>query len=91
MTDRAEHKRAKLPWLRAGVQAVCLGVFVYLALAAQLKWHSPLPHDLFLRFDPLVWLIVSTAGREVAVSGWLALALVVVTALFGRGELRQVA
>jgi len=84
MTERAEHKRSKLPWLRAGVQMVCLVAFVYFALAAQLGWKSALPIDLFLRFDPLIWLVVSTAAREVAVYGWFALALVVVTVLFGR-------
>ena len=84
MTVRAEHKRAKLRWLRAGVQMVCLGLFVYLALAARFKWKSLLPYDLFLRFDPVVWLTVSAAAREAALYGWFALALVVATALFGR-------
>ena len=84
MTDRAENKRAKLRWLRAGVQMVCLGLFVYLALAARFKWKSPLPYDLFLRFNPVVWLMVSAAAREAALYGSFALALVVVTALFGR-------
>jgi MauM/NapG family ferredoxin protein len=73
-----------LPWLRAAVQAVCLGLFVYLALAVQLGWKSPLPYDLFLRIDPLAWLVATAAAREVAVYGWFALALVVASALFGR-------
>ncbi len=84
MTGRAERQRSKLPWMRAGVQAACLGVFVYLALAAPFHWTSPLPYDLFLRFDPLVWLMASAAAREVAVYGPFALALVAATALFGR-------
>ena len=84
MTNRAENKKAKLHWLRAVVQTVCLGLFVYLALSAQFKWKSPLPYDLFLRFDPVVWLMVSTAAREAALYGSFALALVVATALFGR-------
>ena len=81
MTDRAEHNRTGV---RAAVQAVCLGTFVCLAVAAQLRWPSPLPYDLFLRVDPLVWLTVSTAAREVAVHVFFALGLVVVTALLGR-------
>ncbi len=81
---RAEHERTRLPWIRAGVQAVCLALFAYLALAARFEWPSPLPRDLFLRFDPLVWLITSAAAREVAAYGSFALALVVATALLGR-------
>ena len=81
---RAEHKRAKLRWLRIGVQVVCLGLFIYLALATRFKWKSPLPYDLFLRFDPFVWLIVSVAARKAALYGSFVLALVVATALFGR-------
>ncbi len=84
MMDRAENKRTKLYWIRAGVQTICLGLFVYLALAAQFKWKSPWPYDLFLRFNPLVWLMVSTAAREAALYGSFALALVIATALFGR-------
>jgi len=63
---------------------VCLGLFVYLALAARSQWRSPLPYDLFLRFDPVVWLMVSLAAREAALYGLFALALVVATVLFGR-------
>ncbi len=70
--------------MRAWVQTICLGLFVYLALAAQFKWKSPLPYDLFLRFNPVVWVMVSAATREAALYGLFALALVVVTALFGR-------
>lgn len=84
MTVRTEYKRAKLYCMRVGVQTICLCLFVYLALAAQFKWKSPLPYDLFLRFDPVVWLMVSAATREAALYGSFALALVVVTALFGR-------
>jgi MauM/NapG family ferredoxin protein len=82
--DRAEHKRAKMRWLRAGMQTVCLGLFVYLAFAACFKWKSPLPYDLFLRFDPVVWLLVTTTTREFALYGSFALALVIATTLFGR-------
>ncbi len=84
MKGQAEQKRTRLPWLRAGVQAVCLGLFVYLALAAPFQWSWPLPSDLFFRFDPLVWLVVSTAARQVALYGSFVLLLVVATALFGR-------
>ena len=84
MTDRAEHKRARLTWLRAGVQAVCLSMFVCLAFAAQFEWKSPFPCDLFLRIDPLVWLVATAAAREFAMYGWFALVLVVASALFGR-------
>ena len=73
-----------LLWLRAGTQTVCLGVFVYLTLAVQFEWKSPAPHDLFLRLDPLLWLLSFAAAREVAVYGSFALATVVATALFGR-------
>ena len=84
MTSPAGHKQAKLRWLRAAVQMVCLGLFIYLALAAGSRWRSPLPYDLFLRFDPVVWLVVSAAARDAALYGSFALALVVVTVLFGR-------
>ncbi|UCF44110.1 MAG: 4Fe-4S dicluster domain-containing protein [Planctomycetota bacterium] len=84
MMDQGEHKQARLRRLRVSVQIVCLGLFVYLALAARFKWKAPLPYDLFLRFDPVVWLIVSAATREAALYGSFALALVVATALFGR-------
>jgi polyferredoxin len=43
-----------------------------------------LPYDLFLRFDPIVWLMVSLAAREAALYGLFALVLVVATMLFGR-------
>lgn len=62
---------------------VCLGVFVYLALAARLGWPSPLPYDLFLRLDPLAWLLSSVAARALAPYGWVALGLLIVTAIFG--------
>jgi MauM/NapG family ferredoxin protein len=84
MTDRAKQRRAGLVWLRGGVQAVCLGVFVYLALAVQFDGKSLLPDDLFLRLDPLAWLVGGAAAREVAVYGWFVLASVVASALLGR-------
>ena len=84
MRGRAGVGRAGLLWLRGGVQAICLGLFLCLALATRFEWKSPVPHDLFLRFDPLVWLVTSAAAREAAVLGSLALATIVVTALFGR-------
>ncbi len=67
-----------------GVQTVCLGMFIYLAFAAYFKWKSPLPYDLFLRFNPVVWLLISTSTREFALYGSFALALIIATALFGR-------
>ena len=63
---------------------VCLGLFIYLALAARFQWKLLVPYDLFLRFDPVIWLMVSAAEREAALYGAFALALVVVTVLFGR-------
>ena len=84
MTGRVEYKQTKLRQLRTGVQVTFFGLFIYLALAAQFEWKSPLPYDLFLRFNPVVWLVVSIAARKVALYGMFALALVVVTAIFGR-------
>jgi len=84
MTDRIKHRRGRLNYLRVGVQAVCFGLFVYLALAARFQWKSALPYDLFLRFDPVVWLTVSAAARTVALYGSLALVLVAATLLLGR-------
>jgi MauM/NapG family ferredoxin protein len=84
MMGRTDHKRTKTRWLRVGVQTFCLGLFVYLAFTAHFKWKSTLPYDLFVRFDPLVWLLVSAATREFALYGSFALALVIATALFGR-------
>jgi MauM/NapG family ferredoxin protein len=66
------------------VQATCLGLFLCLAFGIQFEWKVPLPHDLFVRFDPLVWLVTSAAARGVAVYGSFALATVAATALFGR-------
>ena len=81
MTGRAEHTRAALPWLRPGVQIVCLGLFVCLAFAARSQWKSPLPYDLFLRFDPVVWLMASLAAREAALYGSFALVLIAATGM----------
>ena len=80
----AKPKRVKSAWLRAGAQVVGVGLFIYLGLAARLGWWSPLPYDLFLRLDPLVWMASSVAARGLAPYGWMALGLVIVTAVFGR-------
>ena len=80
----AEAKRTHLTWLRVGTQVLALGTFVYLALAARLGWGSPLPHDLFLRLDPLVWVASSLGPRALAPYAALALGLLAVTAVFGR-------
>ncbi|MBM4041662.1 MAG: 4Fe-4S binding protein [Planctomycetes bacterium] len=69
---------------RTGVQAAALALFAYLALAPWLGWPLPLPAGLFLRFDPLVFLVSSVAGRGLAPWGLLALGLVAATAVFGR-------
>ena len=84
MIREVEYNGAKLRRLRIGMQIVCLGLFIYLALAARFRWKPPLPYDLFLRFDPVIWLVVSAATRKVALYGSFALALVVATMLFGR-------
>ena len=84
MTDRPQSRRTKLIALRIAVQAGSLGAFVYLVLAARRGWPSPLPYDALLRLDPLAWLLGSAASRGVASWGWVALALVLVTAVFGR-------
>jgi MauM/NapG family ferredoxin protein len=73
-----------MKWLRAGVQTLCLGLFIYLAFAAYFNWKSPLPYDLFLRFNPVVWLLISTSTREFALYGSFVLVLIITTALFGR-------
>lgn len=70
--------------MRVGVQAAGLGAFVYLAVGARRGWPSPVPYDAFLRLDPLAWLLGSAASRGPAPWGWIALALVLVAAVFGR-------
>ncbi|MHC4559769.1 MAG: 4Fe-4S binding protein, partial [Planctomycetota bacterium] len=84
MTSQVDYNGAKSRRLCTGVQIVCLGLFIYLALAARFQWKSLLPYDLFLRFDPIIWLMVSVTTRDVALYGAFALALVVATVLFGR-------
>jgi len=84
MADPTRPKPARKARLRAGIQAACLGLFIYLALAARFGWPSPVPYDGFLRLDPLAWLLSSVAARALAPYGWMALGVVVVTALFGR-------
>lgn len=84
MTNRVEHKRTKVHYPRVGVQVVCLALFVFLALAARFQWKSALPYDLFLRFDPVVWLMVSAAARTAALYGLSVLVLIAVTLLLGR-------
>ena len=81
---QTEHKRAKIRRLRPGVQIVCLGLFLYLAFAARFRWKSLIPYDLFLRVNPVVWLLVSASTREFALYGSFALVLTIVTALLGR-------
>ena len=84
MTDRTGHRQGKANHLRAAVQVVCFGLFVYLALAARCQWQSALPYDLFLRFDPVVWLTVSAAARRAALYGSFVLVLIAITLLLGR-------
>ncbi len=84
MTDRTQHRWSFGSGGRAAVQAVSLAAFVYLALAVRYGWSAYLPVDLFLRFDPLLWLLSSMTAREIAVYGAYALALVAATALAGR-------
>jgi len=69
---------------RPGVQAFFLVLFILLALSLWAPWQMPLSHDLFLRFDPLLWLLGSVADREVAQHGLFVLALVLATAALGR-------
>jgi MauM/NapG family ferredoxin protein len=76
--------RTGIKWLRAAIQTFFLAWFVYLALAVTFGWSSPVARDLFLRFDPLVWIAGSMASREIAPYALLALALVLTTLLFGR-------
>ena len=84
MVGQGKYRRTGRSRLRRAVQAVCLAAFVSLALAAAFQWYAPVPRDLFLRFDPLVWLLSSVASRELAVHALPALALVAATVLWGR-------
>jgi MauM/NapG family ferredoxin protein len=84
MAERGRHHRRGPARLRAAVQAACLAAFVYLALAVGFGWPTPVAGDLFLQFDPLVWVVGSAAAREVAVHALPALALAGATALLGR-------
>ena len=80
----AEVKRSHVSWLRTGTQTLALCTFVYLALAARSGWWVPLPYDLFLRLDPLVWVASSVGARSPAPYAALALGLLAVTAVLGR-------
>ncbi len=78
------NRRSRSTWWRAGVQAVFLAGFAALTLSAARGWKLPVPGDLLLRLDPLVWLVGSTAAREAAPHGLPVLALLLATVLLGR-------
>ena len=84
MASRTREHRSAIKWLRAGTQAACLLLFVALTLAVSFGWPVPVARDLFLRFDPLVWIAGSIASRDIAPHTLLVLALVVGTLLLGR-------
>ena len=77
-------RRSGWTWARAGVQAVCLVGFAALTISAARGWPLPVPGDLPLRLDPLVWLLGSVAARQAAPHALFMLALLLATALLGR-------
>lgn len=71
--------------LRQTAQAVCLALFLWLLWDA--RWPlaaSVLPHDLFLRLDPLVAFLVPITAREVVSRILPGLAVIVLALFFGR-------
>lgn len=78
------NQRSQSARLRAGVQAVFLAGFVALTVLAAWKWALPVPGDVFLRLDPLAWLVGGMAARELAPHGLAVLAMLLATALMGR-------
>lgn len=92
MPDRRTEGRPELETVRRrrwarwrlGAQVFFLGLFLLLTLSVWTAWHSRLPHDVFLRGDPLLWLSSSLASREVAWHAGFVLGLVLLTLLLGR-------
>jgi MauM/NapG family ferredoxin protein len=84
MTEPTHRRQRGIARMRAGVQLAALGLFLYLALGALFAWPEVLAYDLYLRLDPLVWAAGSAASRALAPYGWIALGLVLLTAVFGR-------
>ncbi|MGL4209487.1 MAG: 4Fe-4S dicluster domain-containing protein [Candidatus Adiutrix sp.] len=71
--------------LRILSQTICLGLFLW--LLGQTKFpvlETWLPLDFFLRFDPLVALIVPLATRELIISLWPAFVIIIISVLAGR-------
>lgn len=76
--------RSRWRWARPAVQAVFLLGFAALVLSVARGWPLPVPGDLLLRFDPLIWLVGSVAARQAAPYALFALTLLLATALVGR-------
>ena len=84
MAETVRDHRKGHTWRRTAAQVVFFILFVYLTLTATFAWPSQVGSDLFLRFDPLIWLTGSIASRELAPFALLALLLVSITFLLGR-------
>lgn len=72
-------------WTRRIVQAVSLGLFIYLLAAT--KWPLPetlLPKDLFLRLDPLVTTLIPVSARTWIGNLWPGLLVMALSLAIGR-------
>jgi len=78
-SDRLRGRR-----LRGLVQAVSLGLFLWLLFASRAGAGKALPPDIFLRLDPLAAVTTLLAGREWIATLWPALLLLGLTLFVGR-------
>lgn len=85
-TGEASRRSSPVGWRRARSWTQTLSVILFIGLVFSVKtpWGRVLPHDLFVRFDPLVALLNSVAARCVAEHALLALGFLLLTALMGR-------
>ncbi len=84
MAEPAQKHRTALSRRRIATQTVFFLAFVYLTLTVTFSWPSLIGSDFFFRFDPLLWLTGSIAGRDLAPFALSAFLLLAITFLFGR-------
>lgn len=79
---RASHRRWR--WLRRTVQILTFLLFLYLLLGIRLHSESWLPHDLFLRLNPLAGIASMLAARQWILPLALGALTLVLTLVLGR-------
>lgn len=84
MDEPVRNQRKSLPWRRVATQTVCFLLFAYLTLTVTFSWPSLVDSELFFRWDPLLWLTGSIAGRELAPFALWSFSLLLLTFLLGR-------